>query len=45
MKTLALILTALSALLLASCNTMSGVGRDMQKAGNSLETTAQRASN
>lgn len=45
MKILALIITALSAILLTSCNTMSGVGRDMQKAGSSIETTAQRASN
>jgi len=45
MKILVLILTALSALLLASCNTMSGFGRDMQKAGNSLESTAQRGAN
>lgn len=44
MKLLALILTALSTALLASCNTMSGLGRDMQKAGTSLESTAERSS-
>jgi entericidin B len=42
MKTLALILTALGALALSACNTMEGVGRDMQQAGNALERSANR---
>ena len=42
MKTTALLIAALSALVLASCNTMSGFGRDMQKAGTSLENEAER---
>jgi predicted small secreted protein len=42
MKTITLVIAALSALLLSSCNTMEGVGRDMQKAGSSLERNATR---
>lgn len=42
MKTIALIAAALSALLLASCNTVTGLGRDMQNAGNALERNAAR---
>ncbi len=45
MKTIALLIAALSALILTSCNTMSGFGRDMQKAGSSIETTAERPRN
>jgi len=44
MKLLALTIAALSSLALSSCNTMSGLGKDMQKAGNSLENTANRPS-
>lgn len=40
MKFIALIITTLSALFLTSCNTMEGVGRDMQAAGSSMERTA-----
>ncbi len=40
MKLLALLIAALTALVLSSCNTMEGVGRDMQKVGSSLERTA-----
>lgn len=40
MKFYALIIAALSALFLSSCNTMEGVGRDMQAAGSSMERTA-----
>jgi len=43
MKFLLLVITTLSAALLASCNTMSGLGRDMQKAGSSLENTVERS--
>ncbi len=42
MKITALILAALGALVLSSCNTMSGLGRDMQNAGNTLERNASR---
>ena len=40
MKLTALLLAALTALVLSSCNTMEGVGRDMQQAGSSIERTA-----
>ena len=43
MKILALIAAALTSIALSSCNTMSGLGRDMQKAGNSLESSANRS--
>ena len=43
MKFIALLIAALGALILSSCNTMSGLGRDMQKAGNSLEGSAERS--
>ena len=39
MKTIAVIVAALSALL-SSCNTMEGVGRDMQEAGSAIESSA-----
>ena len=42
MKPTILLLAALGALLLSSCNTMSGLGRDMQKAGTSIEYNANR---
>jgi len=41
MKIIALIIAALSALL-SACNTVEGVGRDMQQAGGALERTANR---
>ena len=41
----AVVASALTALFLSSCNTMSGLGRDMQKAGSSLENTANKPSN
>ena len=40
MKLIALFIAALTAAVLSSCNTMEGVGRDMQKAGSSIERTA-----
>jgi entericidin B len=40
MKFTALLIAALSALFLSSCNTMEGLGRDMQKAGSSMERSA-----
>jgi predicted small secreted protein len=42
MKIITLTLAALISLILSSCNTMEGVGRDMQKAGNALENSANR---
>ncbi|HEX2747676.1 MAG TPA: entericidin A/B family lipoprotein [Verrucomicrobiales bacterium] len=42
MKPIALIIAALSALFLSACNTMEGLGRDMQKAGSSMERSANR---
>jgi entericidin B len=42
MKSIALIIAALSALFLSACNTMEGLGRDMQKAGSSMERSASR---
>lgn len=42
MKLIALIAAALSAMILSSCNTVSGLGRDMQNAGNALERNAAR---
>ena len=43
MKRIVLITAAiLGTFALSSCNTMSGLGRDMQKAGNSLERNATR---
>ena len=41
MKIIALIIAALS-VLLSACNTVEGVGRDMQQAGGALERTANR---
>lgn len=42
MKRITLLLAAAAALLLSSCQTMQGLGRDMQRAGNSLEDRAAR---
>jgi predicted small secreted protein len=42
MKLLAFVIAVLSVSVFSSCNTMSGLGRDMQKAGTSLENTANR---
>jgi predicted small secreted protein len=42
MKLIALIIAAFSALFLSACNTMEGLGRDMQKAGSSMERSASR---
>jgi predicted small secreted protein len=38
----ALILTVVIGLLLAGCNTMEGLGKDIQEAGRILENTADR---
>ena len=42
MKQIALLLAAAAALLLSACQTMQGFGRDMQRAGGSLENRAAR---
>lgn len=42
MKTITLIFAALATLLLASCNTMEGMGQDMQQAGQGIERSANR---
>lgn len=44
MKLIALIIAAFTAVVLSSCHTMEGVGRDMQDAGSSLERTAVQES-
>lgn len=36
-----LLLAAAGSLLLASCNTVSGFGQDMQRAGQGLDNTSQ----
>jgi predicted small secreted protein len=42
MKTITLLLAAAATLFLASCQTMQGFGRDMQRGGNYLENSAAR---
>ncbi len=42
MKKLSLILATIAALALAGCNTMAGVGKDVQKAGEKLEDAAKK---
>lgn len=42
MKQIALLLAAAAALFLSACQTMQGLGRDMQRAGGSLENRASR---
>ena len=39
--TFLLILAAVGSLALASCNTMAGLGEDIQRAGEGLENTGQ----
>ena len=36
-----LFLVGISSLILASCNTMSGLGQDMQRAGEGIENTGE----
>lgn len=45
MKLIAFIIAALSALILSSCHTVEGVGRDMQNAGSSLERSSIQEQN
>lgn len=42
MKKPTLILATIAALALAGCNTMAGVGKDVQKAGEKLEDAAKK---
>lgn len=35
------IITAAAALIVAGCNTIAGLGRDVQAAGDAVETTAE----
>ncbi len=42
MKKLSLILATIAAVALAGCNTMAGVGKDVQKAGEKLEDAAKK---
>jgi predicted small secreted protein len=44
MKSLFLITLATSAVLLSSCNTFIGLGRDMRIGGEAMENTANKAS-
>ncbi len=43
MRTLILATAAAAGLLLGSCNTMIGIGRDMRMGGEGLENTANKA--
>lgn len=43
MKAILLITLAAAGILLSSCNTMIGVGRDMRMGGEGLEKTANKA--
>lgn len=42
LKVLGLCVAAIAALVLSSCNTVSGFGRDLENAGTSLENAANR---
>ncbi len=44
MKSILLITVAAAGVLLSSCNTMIGLGRDMRMGGEGLENTANKAS-
>ena len=41
MRRLIVLAAAMSALLVASCNTVAGVGKDVQAAGKAVTSTAQ----
>lgn len=43
MKTIVLAIAAVALCALNSCSTMQGLGHDVQKAGNALSTSAERA--
>jgi predicted small secreted protein len=42
MKTITTLFTLAAALLLAGCNTVKGVGQDVQKAGSAIENAAKK---
>ncbi|TAG77043.1 MAG: entericidin A/B family lipoprotein [Burkholderiales bacterium] len=42
MKKLSLVLATMAALALAGCNTMQGIGKDVQKAGEKIEDAAKK---
>jgi predicted small secreted protein len=42
MKTIAILLAAAFALVLAGCNTVGGMGKDIQKAGEKIEGAAKK---
>jgi predicted small secreted protein len=42
MKILSLILATIAALALAGCNTMQGIGKDVQKAGEKIEDASKK---
>jgi predicted small secreted protein len=42
MKKLSLILATMAALALAGCNTMQGIGKDVQKAGEKIEDASKK---
>jgi entericidin A len=42
MKKLSLILAAIASLALAGCNTMQGIGKDVQKAGEKIEDASKK---
>jgi entericidin A len=42
MKKLSLILATITAFALAGCNTMQGIGKDVQKAGEKIEDASKK---
>jgi entericidin A len=42
MKKLSLIFATITALALAGCNTMQGIGKDVQKAGEKIEDASKK---
>ena len=42
MKTITTLFAIAAALLLAGCNTVKGVGKDVQKAGSAIENAAKK---
>jgi predicted small secreted protein len=42
MKTITTLIAAVVVLALAGCNTMAGIGKDVQKAGSAVENAAKK---
>ncbi|MGL4232317.1 MAG: entericidin A/B family lipoprotein [Casimicrobium sp.] len=42
MKKISFILATIAALVLAGCNTMQGIGKDVQKAGEKIEDASKK---